>query len=43
MGAVGYSPAHGIFKEAFEEILEETVTLSHYCTNSYRTYKQNAT
>jgi len=38
-----YAVAQGIFREAFEEILEETVALSHYVTNAYRTYKQNAT
>lgn len=38
----GWGVANGIFKGAFEEIIEETVTLSHYCMNSYRTYKQNA-
>ncbi len=31
-----------MFKDAFEEILEETVALSHYVTNSYRSYKQNS-
>ena len=34
--------AHGIFKDAFEEIIEETVALSHYVMNGYRSYKQNA-
>ena len=38
----GYSCAQGIFREAFEEIMEETVNLSHYVTNCYRSYKQNA-
>ena len=31
--------ANGLFKEAFEEIIEEVVSLSHYCTNSYRAYR----
>ena len=35
--------ANGLFKDAFEEIIVEIVALSHYCTNSYRVYKQNAT
>lgn len=35
--------ASGLFKDAFEEIIVEIVALSHYCTNSYRVYKQNAT
>ena len=38
----GFAAAHGMFKDAFEEILEETVALSHYVTNSYRSYKQNS-
>ena len=41
--AQGWGFANGIFKEAFEEIVTELVSLSHYCTNSYRSYKQNAT
>jgi len=32
-----------VFKDAFEEILEEVVALSHYVTRSYRSYKQNST
>ena len=39
---IGYQVAAGMFKEAFEEIMEETVALSHYVTNCYRSYKQNA-
>ena len=41
-GQIGYQVAAGMFKEAFEEIMEETVALSHYVTNCYRSYKQNA-
>ena len=36
---IGYQVATGLFKEAFEEIMEETVALSHYVTNCYRSYK----
>ena len=39
----GWGVAQGTFKDAFEEIMEETVALSHYVTNSYRTYKQSST
>ena len=39
----GWGVAQGIFKDAFEEIMEETVALSHYVTNGYRTYKQSST
>ena len=35
----GWGVAQGIFKDAFEEIMEETIALSHYVTNGYRTYK----
>ena len=41
--AQGNGIANGIFKEAFEEIVEEVGSLSHYVTNSFRIYKQNAT
>ena len=40
---IGYQVSAGIFREAFEEIMEETVALSHYVTNCYRSYKQNST
>lgn len=38
-----WSICNGLFKEAFEEIVEEAVSLSHYVTNCYRMYKQTAT